>query len=58
MFFLSVHFMGISEKYIYDPLNLHTFSNIMCTQNQADIVQLARFVSIIIKVRYCYLHSV
>ena len=41
-----------------DPLNLHTFVNIMCTQSQEEIVQLACFISSMFKLRYCYLYSV
>ena len=41
-----------------DPLNLHTFINIMYTQNQEEIVQLACFVSSMFKLRYYYLQSV
>ena len=40
------------------PLNLHTFINIMCTQNQEEIVQLGCFVSSMFKLRYYYLQSV
>ena len=41
-----------------DPLNFHTFVNIMCTQSQEEIVQLACFISSMFKLRYCYLYSV
>ena len=40
------------------PLNLHTFINIMCTQNREEIVQLACFASSMFELRYCYLQSV
>ena len=34
------------------------FVNIMCTQSQEEIVQLACFVSSMFKLRYCCLYSV
>ena len=49
---------NISTFQLYDPLNLHTFINIRCTQNQKEIVQLACFVSSMIKLRYLYFYSV
>ena len=60
--FLKCLFYGDLRKiylcFNYDPLDFHIFINIMCTQNQEEIVHLACFVSSMFKLRYCYLHLV
>ena len=55
----KVHFTALHlfiAQVIY--ICAHTFANIMCTQNQEEIVQLACFISSMFKLRYCYLYSV